>query len=68
MSKRVIGGYVFQQILNQGRDALLKGFTALNMAASENIGPQMRAAQFVKVGMALNELTLVLTEIEQYAR
>lgn len=68
MSKKVIGGYVFQQIINKGRMSVMEGLTAVNQVASENVGPQTRAAYFVKIGIAFNELTMMLNELEQYAK
>jgi len=68
MSKRIIGGYAYNAALTKIRNAVSVALLAIDRLSGEPMGPQTRAAQFVKVAMALNEITSAVMELDNFSK
>jgi hypothetical protein len=68
MTKKVIGGYAYNAALAKIREAVSVALIAVNRLSEEQMGPQMRATQFVKVAMALNDITQAVMDLDSFSQ
>jgi predicted Zn-dependent protease len=68
MSKRAIGGYVFNQEITRARNNTSKARDALRQILEGRPGPQTVAFLVASAAVALGELEAIINEIDSIAR
>jgi len=68
MSKRIIGGYAYNAALAKIKNAVSVALLSLDKLSQEQMGSQMRATQFVKIALALNEITSAVMELDSFSK
>ena len=66
--KADVGGYIYNETLQRGRQKAKTARDALRRIVEENPGPQTLAGLITKAALALGDIEAVFTELDQLGR